>query len=60
MGDHPYFRFPYDKGGGRKLGHRVSRNLRYKLKPYKVVFDVWVRKTRIHQCVLLMVGLRWY
>ena len=33
---------------------------RYVTKLYKVVFDVWVRKTLIHPLVLLMVGLGWY
>ena len=40
-----------------KLGQRVSRDSRYEPKPWKVVFDVWVRKTLIHPWVLLMVGL---
>ena len=49
MGDHSRLWFPSDKGGRRKLGHRVSRYLRYEPKPYKVVFDVCVRKTLLHQ-----------
>ena len=60
MGDHPHFWFPSDQRGKRKLGQRVSRDLRYEPKPYKVIFYVWVRKTLIHPCVLLMVGLGWY
>ena len=57
MGDHPHLWFLSDQGGRRKLGQRVSRDLRYEPKPKKVVFDVWVRKTLIHPGVLLMVGL---
>ena len=48
------------EGRREKLGQRVPSDLRYVTKPYKVVFDVWVRKTLIHPWDLLMVGLGWY
>ena len=38
----------------------MQSDLRYVTKPSKFVFDVWVRKTLIHQWLLLMVGLGWY
>ena len=59
MGDHPYFWFQSDQGGRRKLGQRVSKGFKERTKLYKVVFDVWVRKTLIHPWVLFMVGLGW-
>ena len=44
---------------GRRKKARASsaKGLRYEPKPYKVIFDVWARKTLIHPWVFLMVGL---
>ena len=36
------------EGRRKEVGQWVPSDLRYVTKPYKVVFDVWVRKTLIH------------
>ena len=44
----------------RKLGLQVESDFKVRTRPLISQNDIWVRKTLIHQWVLLMVGLEWY
>ena len=45
------------EGRRKKAGASSPKGFKVRTEPYKVVFDVWVRKTLIHPWVLLRVGL---